>query len=431
MILQDYGLSFLSKHEFIDAMERDLNSTHSKLRDSATSDKWHTKVAKALTDILSGEHCLWLASRISRLPLLPLRDGTWVSSAAKKEVFLSQSAGIEVPDGLDLNLIHSDATKNSQRKLLFTKLEIASPSVPFIQGKIAETHQRTASEGRSKLADLVDHLRYMYRTHCHDEAFSKYSFMVLVIAGKKATTSRLSLGDVYLPDDNPFGPKKVSEQIATTTMKFLHDDYLTSIPSKPTIEAASWQDWLCDHVGIRRQLRLVQRKQPGVLSDECKAIATEHPSMFVGFLSYHWPVEGATVAKSPSLLRQLQTFKVPCHDNSMPQPISKTHLPLPALLTEAKRLLPPLNSNLHSFLELGTPIDPENYQTTWGFLIKYLGVGAEQDLDFYLEILSQWHWEGYVEKEEQSIMRVIETLSLIYGEYSKSAEKETAKENLL
>ncbi|KAM5346360.1 hypothetical protein ACJ41O_009365 [Fusarium nematophilum] len=80
------------------------------------------------------------------------------------------------------------------------------------------------------------------------------------------------------------------------------------------------------------------------------------------------------------------------------------------------------------FLQLEESIERSTYTDPWGPVANCLGLGVEDDLDFYLKILQT---VARAEAEEvEDVPRIFELYNVIYGKYLQSADKSVFKKKI-
>jgi hypothetical protein len=115
--LQKMGVKVLSFLDFISEL-RSLVTRQgiSFLREQPG--RWHSQVA----GLFLNSHVR--ASQREDIPLIPLRDGRWVTSS-ERHIFLEEDTDrAAVPDGLDINLVDAEACRDPIRKNFFRWLGI-------------------------------------------------------------------------------------------------------------------------------------------------------------------------------------------------------------------------------------------------------------------------------------------------------------------
>lgn len=119
---------------------------------------------------------------------------------------------------------------------------------------------------------------------------------------------------------------------------------------------------------------------PPLLMEKIRSFANEHPESFLEYLRIAWERDGAQATKRLGALASLKSTPVICEDGER-RPLSTTYLPERELLfLRGKYMLP---DEVFPFLKLQKPWTRDS----WAFLESHLGVGAQESLDFYLDIL--------------------------------------------
>ncbi|KAL6793013.1 hypothetical protein J3E68DRAFT_451446 [Trichoderma sp. SZMC 28012] len=421
MILRSYGLTEYTASEILDAISLDLNTSDPRMRSKDRDDDWHSKSANYLKSILLSSNTV-LHSKLRSLQLLPLRGGTWIA-AVNQEIFLPEAHGLEVPPALDLNIIDSDATKNAHRRQLFSLLGAKEAEISFLRRRILERKLKTAY-----ITQGVAQLKYMFLTDKHKHR-SEDAGNIWLVDSETYFRHPFST-DIYMPDDKPFGPSKLLENVKDTdglSVYFLHPLWLNQVfqKSDEAMQLSSWKNWLCSYVGVRHHLRIISKEDRGKLSKECRYVASHLPDKFLGYLGYNWRQESKEIESSPALIRQLRAIEVPFDDDGV-VPLEDAHLPLPNLKHQWERFSRGLE--FFPFLQLDDEVTHETYVKDWGFLVSSLGVKAEEDLNFYLDVLR--YITDYHEEDEDDIddfFRIFELYGVIYGKYLESPDDKNKK----
>ncbi|KAH0527319.1 hypothetical protein TsFJ059_002332 [Trichoderma semiorbis] len=415
MILRSYGLPEYTASEILDAISLDLNTSDPRMRSKDMDDDWHTRSANYLKSILLSSNT-FLHSKLLKLQLLPLQGGTWIA-AVNQEIFLPEADGLEVPPALDLNIIDSEATQNATRRLLFRLLGAKEAEISFLRHRILERKFRT-----KLITECVAQLRYMFLTDKHRPR-SENTSNIWLLDTKPIWISPF-FTDIYMPDDKPFGPSKLLENVEGTdglSVHFLHPYYLNQFfqGSDEAMQLNSWKNWLCSYAGVRRHLRIISKEDRGKLSKECFYVKRHHPAKFIGYLGYNWGQESKEIESSPALIRQLRAIEVPFDDGGV-VPLEDTYLPLPNLKHQRERFL--RGSEFFPFLQLDDEVTHETYVKDWGFLVSSLGVKAEEDLYFYLDVLRYIMEENKGNDDIDDFSRIFELYGVIYGKYLESPD---------
>ncbi|KAL7793993.1 hypothetical protein V8C43DRAFT_280823 [Trichoderma afarasin] len=420
IILRNYGLREYTAWEILEAVELDLNTNDSRMR-SDMDDDWHMRSANYLHSILLSSDSS-RRSKLRTLPLLPLKGGAWVA-AWNHEIFFSEAGGLEVPPHLGLNVLDSEATLNIHRRQFFSSLGAKEAEIPFLRRRILERRF-----DNKMVMSSVKQLRYLFLTDKHKE--SSEERRNIRIFDTKSDIQSPYLTDVYMPDDTPFGPSKLLENVEDNdglSANYLHSYYMKKVfqEDEEAMLLSSWKNWLCSYAGVRRHLRIISKEDRSKLSKECLYVASHHADKFVGFLKYTWNQESKDITSSPVLLEQLRNIEVPCHGGQM-LALEMTWLPLLELQKEWERFS--RGPAVFPFLKLDRQITRDSYASDWGFLVSALQVHVLDDLWFYLFVLlCVIYQQSSANINEPS--PIFDLYGAIYGKYlASSDQKEKYKE---
>jgi hypothetical protein len=191
--------------------------------------------------------------------------------------------------------------------------------------------------------------------------------------------------DMHIPDDHPCGPRLlfgdngIGEE---TEIYLIADAYLTEVPDTPPGTDLTWTEWLHEYIGVRQELRLVNRDE-SELSPSRKWIVENRPDSFLGFLRHLWPIEGDIVQDCQEIRVELMGI-IPCVDG-WTQELQKTYLPLPSLQDYCSRFMD--EDEFFPFIQLPEDGGNEDILAQWSFLAQ-CGVGVNHGLHFRLHVVS-------------------------------------------
>ena len=242
------------------------------------SQQWHIDFARALLacDI---DDTLADVDGIMALPLIPLRNGSWVSAKSGKCFFPPTGVqGLDdVPEGIAAALlIASAACVSGPQRDLFARLGVKSMDQIDVCDKIIETHSRQDPPELSK-QQLISHALYLFAFSMTRKIDLKFPRLWVTCVdgsvrlagnlyqdGITASVSKFLLG----------GPKQNF---------MLHSDMITAVSAGRQNE---WIGWLKKTCGITDILRLVSE---GMLTPEFKHVAMTGPStLFLRVLTDQW-----------------------------------------------------------------------------------------------------------------------------------------------
>ncbi|KAH7013105.1 hypothetical protein EDB80DRAFT_607184 [Ilyonectria destructans] len=125
---------------------------------SARSMKWHQTVASLFSDQVQ------LKNTLSGLPIIPLRDGSWVS-ANTPNLYLRAETGDEyVPASIDISIVDEDASKDPVRRRFYQFLGIKIYTPKLVCNLILELHSGHPSSVANRTpGDLVMDAAYLFK----------------------------------------------------------------------------------------------------------------------------------------------------------------------------------------------------------------------------------------------------------------------------
>ncbi|KAK2592305.1 hypothetical protein QQS21_009995 [Conoideocrella luteorostrata] len=432
--LKAYGLKELGISIVIDLLEEDIDATDSKLRNGATSEEWHTVIAKFLCKHLyeGSKH----QSRLENLDLIPLRDGRWVSALSRKVYpYFPETNGIEIPNAVKMDIVRSTAVLNPHRKALFEKLEVSEASIDMVRYKIFSEFT-SPSKSPQHWVSCVKYLDYLYRTskppskRYPDKPAEEFGKVVLIDhTGKRRGPCK---DDIYLPGQSyPHSPESYLSGGGAATgpsVLFIHPSYMCYPPDKPSSEHLPWNAWLCKSVGVRERLRLLERGNKN-LSDTSLYVLECQPQKFLGLVLHLWEYEGSQVKASQSLQRLFGdlTAKDLCEGNISVK-LRDTWLPLPILLEKVEWYMEQLNQ--FPFLKFDpSETKADEFGVKWAFMHKYFGVGMEESITFLLEILRHIQ-SSYSLPTISQTQRIFDLYEAIYSKLIAAKHKTVEEEKV-
>jgi hypothetical protein len=376
-----FGLQDISDMQMFHRIKQDLDSQSSKLKALDADEDWHSRAADLISSIL--ERSPEAAGRIRDLCLIPLIDGQWVN-ASENELYFPSESGPEIPRDL-VTTIDPRAIRNVSRKKMLTKLGVTRCSTKEVIERVWTCYLRDA--GASDLSCSMAHLSYLYWNYERVED-PRFSRLWLYDRNEKKVTSRQKL--MYLQSDDEYGPHELFRAIQHPTdprksvpecpVPFINPAYMDLFPPSTQRHELSWISWLETALGVRRIPRL--KFEGGSLSTEFRHIIKYRPDKVIGTLERHWKIYENDI--SPAIKDSLSQAEVACYQTK-PRVLNSTYLPLPGLKEKVQNLgifqdFP--------FLEISDASEERRLLRKWRFLEEF-GVGFEDDLHFYVEILEQ------------------------------------------
>jgi hypothetical protein len=420
--LRDYGLKRMSRWEFLDRLEQDVNNGGSSImRNPDTNDDWHSAVAKYLLSV-SGPKNPNTTAAIKKIELIPLMGGHWrcPSVLDRYPVYFTHAHGYAIPTDGIFDLIAPNAEINPFRKQLFARLGVQEASVRDIRRKIIDQDTRFAPG----LETSRSHLWFLYLTaHLDRENDQPITYSLLKFTDNACRLNSWLGGRGYFPDEGPYTPQELLAQFDPKPI-IVHPAYMRDCPEKPEEETRSWRTWLSEMFGIRDVIPLTSNKH---LSEECLHLARSCQEKFLPFLLRYWPFEGAYIANNPDLVKELLNIEVLC-ENGRVYPMGKTYVRT-AQFEYADGFL--REGEFFPWLKLDH-FSEEAVFSDIGVLKTALGFGRpKSDLDFYLTILQFVSEGNRGKKKVLDDSRIFDLYSRIENRYHESVTLEMSREMIV
>ncbi|KAL5327036.1 hypothetical protein ACEPPN_004726 [Leptodophora sp. 'Broadleaf-Isolate-01'] len=377
-----FGIRKIGDDLMYKRIESDLGNRHSRMMTTQAEDVWHGLAADLIMSMCSRRP--YLRERFTTLPLIPLMDGSWASSADQEIYFPSQN-GVAIPADL-VDTVHPSALKIGSREKLFTELGVLPCSPEFVVERIWNAYLTRG--GASDLSSSKAHLSYLYWNN-EDIQHPRYHIIWVYDDENKKVTSRRKV--IYFQSDHQYSAKQLLKATAhprnpartfpACLVPFLHSGYMDLFPTSTRRGEVSWQDWLEKSLGVRHVPRL--KSDGGSLSQEFRHIIARQPQMLVGTLKEYWDVYQVDMAAPIS--HAISQADVVCSGSRTLRKLGSTYMPLPFLKDKVQALGV---SRGFPFLEIGVDLEAHNLRRSWIFLEEF-GVGFGDDLAFYIEVVRQ------------------------------------------
>ena len=376
-ILKRLGTTTLHWSKFVDRLDADLRGPGgSKWRILENNADWRTRICKVLERAFS-ENLPNEQKRLRALPLIPLRDGRWVSSASGTKLFFPATDGIPIPVDLGLDLVCPRADENVAWRVLLSLLGVMSCPRDYVIRSIYKRYN-SANLDNFAMFNAVAHIRYLYWFLPQDHSGLASQVRLANQHGSLLKKDQY----LYFPDErddySPSNLFKQDGQLPGHPVNYLHKDYLNAIDPEIIHHGRPWTRWLEEIAGVRRIPELRAKGHDG-LSNEFQYIIRHRSDRLLGMLKRGWEsyrpqindvVEGA-LRRSTVRLENGRWIALRC-----------TFLPLPKLkqITAELRI-----ADAYPFIAISEPLRDEE-RLEWMF-VKDLQVGIEENLDFYLSAL--------------------------------------------
>lgn len=380
--LKEYGLRLVTACTVVDLLEADLRRDNSKMHGIHTTDEWHSAVSRMLSRWYDLDFPV--IQRIKILPLLPLKDNTWTSTASGP-VYFPETGDIKIPDTLDLRVLSPRASENPDRKTAFRHLGASSATTEQVRASIFSDFNSNSQRSFLNLKRFLDYLYLTHRPGTHDR--EAYADAQVVTKCWKCRSPRKM--DIYLANaTHAYSPMSLlAAQGAAPGFDamFLHSGHMKDIPARPPLPHPSWERWLCDFINIRERLRLLSPKGDA-LSDTFLYVFEHRPEKFLGLFEHLWLHERSNLMRNQTLRSGIEDLsaKSLCGVGFSVK-LKETWLPLQHLQDSVKRYME--HPEQFPFLKFEEPTVTEQFGVRWNFLNQYFSVGKDDSVDFLLEIL--------------------------------------------
>ncbi|CAH0021674.1 unnamed protein product [Clonostachys rhizophaga] len=404
--LQLIGAKALTFHDFV----RDL---HESIREQAAKDRppeWHSHLAMVLVKSLIARDVRH--SAVSKIPIIPLRDGRWVTADESWDrlFFPAEETSTSVPEDTGLMEVHPNSVKDPFRFQLFQLLGAKPYSAAQICQAIAKMHKSSAPPVVT-VKTLISQTIFLFLQSwiCPED-------IDLWVATDQEKFHRAS--EVYM---RPL-------EVGGNRFPALHADYLPAMPERQD----KWRKWLRQELHISTVPRLIVQvgKHHFVLSPEMELIRNHWSSAdfltllrdnwnnYSGWLEPNnhcsWPQAWET--SRVQLQKQIASFKVQCKGMPGSYPLDQTVLPN-VLQDDGEEVI-----TYFRVIDIPDPGEP-----SWAFLEKF-GVIVQPNATLFLQGLetakkmacaAEWVWfyekiQIYASQEKATVKKAFSENSLIF-----------------
>ena len=325
------------------------------------SSEWHSNVARILRS--SNDFKRELAG----LPLIPLRDGRWVCHSEKNLFLDAKTTNFAVPNGIDINLVDSEACKDKERKKFFRWLGITACDQAVVCKLILDLHMKGRKGG---IQDFISDAIYLFLAHDPTDELQLQNLKFV------DHSMCLGSGDRFYIDEpsKAIAISKYSEE-EESGVRMLHPEYFAAVQDLGKEHA--FIKWLMKNCQFSTLPRLVRGNQ---LTQEFGFFTTKAAGDLLFLLRDNWDHYSNQIHKSirrpgasgfTSAKEELSKMMVECVDG-VSRPLGQTILPLSNLKIQGSYL---------PVLDIPNPTDPRwlDFET--------LGVITGENLDLYLRQL--------------------------------------------
>ncbi|SCV58621.1 uncharacterized protein FFB14_15750 [Fusarium fujikuroi] len=348
--------------------------------------KWHQKVSS----IFCGRR--ELRERLRNLPIVPLRDGSWVRARQDCVFFTSTQNEEHVPNGIELFLVDGSVSKDPERRKFLSFLGIEEYSPTQVCELIIKLHQDLPPGPCRTDMDLVTDAFYLFdHQSCINYEVPNIHFLAIE-GGKTVRTVRTRKRPLYLvdPDVKP-GLIAKYQYNASSPLVVLSDKYEAELcKDRPRQEVELFRRWLLR--SRYRELSIVPALlNNNELSAEWHFLRRHDVMDLLQAMRLQWDRKGML---SPVIVKAAAELQVPGSDGHC-KPLGRLAIPT----TELKQKCPHLD-----FVSLPDP------ECNWGFL-SILGVLTTCNTTATLRELQKLAQLQADEVDRDAVRKIYETLN--------------------
>jgi hypothetical protein len=385
--LRSLGVQEMDHASFLRELHLYLSSYNEDFR--SRSNAWHSRLAQILAADFSTKIT---QTYIHGMRLIPLRDGQWVSGTGSKLYFSGGQQGFIIPDGLHFNVVNAEAEADPNRAHLFRLLEVTQLNPHKICEAILEKQDRNSFLPAAD--ELLSQALFLYSMNYRSDLLRK---IWLVAENGDPVRAGDLYADISVRSHTEGEKAAVIEYPARffydrvegcKTFKFLHRRFLH--PGNVD-DVRQWHRYLHYNLHVAYAPRLVQfadgdKTTFSLHNDFAQAVKGSSATQWLSLLRNHWRLysewlendETEDDASRWNRCRARLREKLGATDvndvNGNVYPLKDTFLPLSNLVTRYNGIVP--------FLDINNPDDP-----VWQTTLRPFGVGAADNLQFYLKIL--------------------------------------------
>lgn len=373
------GVHELSHDNFLEDLGLFISQHGNEYQQKAP--QWHSHLAIKLASLLSTRSTN--LSFVSKLKLVPLCNGQWVSPSSENLGFPNNEGAPTVPNGIDIMEVHPHASKDLHRRNLLNMLGVKSFDSERICDIIIEVHSKPRFNPRAlSPADLITHALFLYLADWVGPPGSDLWFV--------AENGTCVLGSQLYIDSGDAHAATKYFAAHRTKFPFLHNDYFQF----GSIQKERLSDWLVKNLNLHYLPRLVSQSVNSsfLLSEEFEFLFDTFPSsQILLLLRSHWPhyskwIEGNagvvedigsdtsadSTSPNPELVKRLSSVKVRCRDGTFVR-LDQTFLPSGKIPFEDLPTIP--------FLDV-----PDPDKDSWIYLTHF-GVTAKLGVESFIHFL--------------------------------------------
>jgi hypothetical protein len=368
------GVKLLSHDEFLQHLEWMIVNESASFKEKPA--KWHQSLAETLVPLALGDK---YKMQIMSMAIIPLHNGEWVCAQDGRIFFPGK---LQVPAGVEMSIVDSNAANDSSRRTLFTHLGVKDCSQTEICQLIVNKHSSNSFNPKDlRVPELVNHFIFLFKARWRPPDNAKLWFATK--DGGRSLGSSL-----YTNESCPVGSplEKILKKLQNhPTVPFLHPLYAQTMRMDKGKDKG-WVKWLKTTFSVETVPRLTQ--QHPILSEQI-CISLEFDLILreceardiLLFLRDSWShyshyLEDGPTDKSTEGNRQL------CRDAISALEITYRGKRVPLRLA----VFPKLDGVVDNIDAIPKVDIPDCANRRWDVL-GHLGIAVRRDISFYLTCL--------------------------------------------
>lgn len=235
------GVEIMSDTAFLLELERFIR--YSREEFTAKPKHWHSLLAGVLNRLFSAHKSL-----LRRLPIIPLKNGTWVTADSCTILFPSTGTHIDLPNGLKLELVDAQAAADPERGPLFRSLGVSDLDQGLVITAIQAAHYESITYTGCKIGRnaIVSHIKYLYDVRWQNTTSQQFWFV-------SESGDRMFGSELYQDSSKPNSASKFFGA-HRRKFPFIHNDFLSAAGNDREL----WAGWLERNMQVATMPRLVQ-----------------------------------------------------------------------------------------------------------------------------------------------------------------------------
>ncbi|QDS73181.1 hypothetical protein FKW77_002385 [Venturia effusa] len=311
--------------------------------------------------------------RIKILPIIPLRDGTW-ASPGEFQIYLPLSAGFEVPTSLPLKMVDPQALKNQHIAHLLSDLSI----IECDPSEVIHLIDQQFDSADATIEQSVEYIKFLF---WHNEHILGEEVRVELLSSDGDTwfdPNDTKLWTYCLRSDDKYASCQIFETTQSDKVQFPNIEYYDALADCERRNKQDALEWFRHFAHLQATPHFLAREGKSV-SKEFIEIRRKHPGYLLGVLE----ANRKDCQANSAWIDMIKKIEVPLLHEQAKRMLSDTFIPSPRMLDIVARF--GYQQHFPFLAELCDVTDESVGK--WRFLQRF-GVGVEEDLSFWIELLN-------------------------------------------